>query len=188
MIDTLSIAKSSSEAVFFFFVRFDNQQSLQAENILRSIIRQWMLTSQMSAKFTEAVESASNTCWPRSKLIELLKLRFDGFSKCSVVIDAVDECDPHERHVLFEVLKNVVEACTSKVKLMIVGRSMAADITRYFPSFEQVSMERAPVTRDLETYARQCVQERYQQGLLRMRDESLLDYISTILTQRAQGM
>ncbi|KAK9419055.1 putative NACHT domain-containing protein [Seiridium unicorne] len=188
VVDCLLMSRKTTESVFFFFLKFDDNRSLQAEVILRSIIRQWIHPSQVSDEFAKAVEDANKTCYSTQALLRLLCLRLEALSQSYIVIDAVDECDRLERQLLFQVLNSLLRTTSLKMKLLIVGRNIDIGIKASFPDVIHICMDKAPVERDIGTFVRQSLSERYQIGQLSISDEHLVDVISDILTRGAEGM
>ncbi|KAI1455549.1 hypothetical protein F4805DRAFT_270567 [Annulohypoxylon moriforme] len=188
VVDHLLSGRSTSQAVFFFFPRFDNRSSLQAETILRSIIRQWMHQDHVTKDFQDAFEEAQKSLFSPQALQKLLYVRLSMFSSNFIIIDAVDEFDHPERQSLLEVLGDIVRASSLVVKLLVVGRSMEDKVKKLFPQVKHISMDTAPVARDLEHYTRQCLKERLWIGQVQMGDEHLLEKVCQALTKGAEGM
>ncbi|KAK9787712.1 hypothetical protein SCARD494_10411 [Seiridium cardinale] len=74
------------------------------------------------------------------------------------------------------------------MKLLIVGINIDIGIKANFPDVIHICMDKAPVQRDIGTFVRQSLSERYQLGQISISDEHLLDEVSEILTRGAEGM
>ncbi|SPO05181.1 uncharacterized protein DNG_07867 [Cephalotrichum gorgonifer] len=92
VIDYVLLEKRSSETlVAFFFLRFDDQESLKAENILRSIVRQILQSATSAGELESLLEDASLDPWAGLRDIStLLEKSVNRLKNLYVVIDGVD--------------------------------------------------------------------------------------------------
>ncbi|KAI0898812.1 hypothetical protein F4806DRAFT_455691 [Annulohypoxylon nitens] len=188
VVDNLLSGRSTSQAVFFFFPRFDNKSSLQAETILRSIIRQWMHQDHVTKDFQNAFEEAQMALFSPQTLQKLLHVRLSMLSSSFIIIDAVDEFDHSERQFLLDILGDIVRASSLVVKLLVVGRGFEDEVKKPFPEAQHISMDTATVSHDLEYYTRQCLKERLWIDQEQIADEHLLEKVCQALTKGAEGM
>ncbi|KAL6794164.1 ankyrin repeat-containing domain protein [Trichoderma sp. SZMC 28012] len=190
VIEKLLTEKRSPDVfIGFFFIRFDDRQSLNAEVILKSIVRQMLNVSTIY----ERVEAQLNNMQLdlASGLIEIAKL-LQGiaakFKKLYIVIDGLDECTKSERHDLLETLHSVLKA-RPNTKLFLAGRdSVSREVQLKFPTLIQIPMDCSSAQSDIATYVEGIVQEKLKTEELIVGDPDLIEDIKAALSDGANGM
>ncbi|KAL7786099.1 hypothetical protein V8C43DRAFT_290502 [Trichoderma afarasin] len=173
----------------FFFIRFDDRQSLNAEVILRSIIRQMLDISSIYKRVETSLEnmqlSFASTINEISKLLQKMVAEF---KTVYIVIDGLDECSKPERHDLLETLRSIVHI-GPKIKLFIGGRdSVSREVQRTFPTLQQVSMDCLSARSDIAAYVEGIVREKLNDEELIVGDPDLIEDIKVALSEGADGM
>ncbi|KAI9732361.1 MAG: hypothetical protein M1834_001568 [Cirrosporium novae-zelandiae] len=179
--------------IVYFFPRFDEDASLQAETILRSIIRQ-SLENLDDATFPNDLESClinitKSPITGIKDLQTLLQKRIAISRTFYIIIDALDECEKSEREIIFSILSSVIASPQSNAKVFLAGReSIDKEIKRWFTSRQHVSMGSPEAHSDIVTYTREVIDERLSTEDLVVGDIDLVENIQNALVQGAQGM
>ncbi|KAI0867543.1 hypothetical protein GGS24DRAFT_495258 [Hypoxylon argillaceum] len=189
VIDHLLVTKSNPGAIVsFFFVRSDNQESLKAETIMMSILRQRLPSaSELSDKMEDRIKDIASS-GDFDSIVTLLGDITSGLSKFYIVIDGLDECDKPERTVLLEALSSLSVLCMN-LKLLPVSRdSLSEEICRHFPVLQRISTGGVGTNNDIAAYVEGIVHEKLDNGDLRIGDTSILEEIKKALIEGADGM
>ncbi|KAK4064438.1 hypothetical protein Trihar35433_7955 [Trichoderma harzianum] len=185
------LTKERSPDVFisFFFVRFDDRQSLNAEIILKSIIRQMLNVSKLYEKVETLLDNMQlNLASGLDEIAKLLQSTAAEFKKLYIVIDGLDECTKSERHDLLEILRSVLNV-RSNTKLFLAGRdSVSREVQIKFPTLKQISMDCSSAQSDIATYVEGIVQEKLKTEELIVGDPDLIEDIKAALSDGANGM
>ncbi|KAK3312928.1 hypothetical protein B0H66DRAFT_631817, partial [Apodospora peruviana] len=191
-IDHLFIHREQDETVLFVLLSHSDSSSLQAETIIRSLIRQNLDAENLAQEFAMDILKAKSSLWDVPDLIGLLQKKSAFCRQTYVVIDALDELDPQERRVLLDAL-SVLTSGQSRygglIKLLVTSRTgTKPDIKRVFPTAVHMSLEAYGAQAELAAYTKAVVEERLQSGDLYVTDTTLVDEIVTALGNGAQGM
>ncbi|KAK3393558.1 hypothetical protein B0H63DRAFT_491470 [Podospora didyma] len=177
------------EIVAFFFPQFDDPESLYAETVIRSIIRQSLepetLSEEMEASLLEMDQK------PSTGLVELtvlLRKRVAQSKMFHIFIDALDEFEPTERRALLDLLASLGSS-GSGLRVFLAGReSLSGELKGKLTGIERVSMASAEANTDITLYIEEALQERTQNQDLVIRDQSLVLDIKQALVKHADGM
>jgi hypothetical protein len=189
VINHVLIKKNRDDRAAFFFLQYDNSDSLTAETIIRSIIRQ----STDATTLPEHVEYQLREL-DRKYFVQLqdwaflLRQRVEHSGIFFIFIDGLDECDAAERRALLEVLSSLA-ITTLGLRIFIASRdSVYVDLKGRFSHIEHVSMAPVNLASDIRIYVEATVQERMRNGDLVCGDTRLLNDIRDTLTRHADGM
>ncbi|EHK48434.1 hypothetical protein TRIATDRAFT_236441, partial [Trichoderma atroviride IMI 206040] len=190
VIDKLLTEKRGPDVfISFFFVRYDDRQSLKAEVILRSIIRQALnqcgfaedveiLLEKIQASLSSGLE----------ELLELLQKIVTAFKVLYIIMDGVDECERQDRSDILHVLSSLATA-TLNTKIFLASRdSISLEIQKRFPTLHRLAMNCSSAHSDISTYVDGIVQEKLQSEELIVGDSRLIEDIKLALTEGADGM
>jgi len=110
-------------------------------------------------------------------------------TSATIVVDALDECDPATRHELLRALKEVVTRSASLVKLFISSRDNA-DITLRLADVPNIYIKASDNGEDIERFTHQEVDKAIQEQRLLGGNVSddLREQIKLKLIQDSQGM
>ena len=188
VIDYLLINRQDNDSISFFFPRFDSEESLKSDTILRSLIRQ-NLHREMMPVVADDLKRAEGSAYNVSSIVAFLLTKFSLFSTNYIVLDAVDECEPADRRIIFEVLSSVLHQSKSTVKIFLASRDALEDeIKKMFPLAINIRMDAPGAALDIEAYTRQCLGERQEMQQLALGDKLSLEDVCKVLTDGAQGM
>ncbi len=179
----------TGEIVTFFFPQFNDPQSLCAETVIRSIIRQSLdpvaLSEEMEASLVEMNQKPSTGV---GELTVLLRQRLAQSEKFFIFIDALDEFEPRERRELLDVLASLGSS-GSGLRVFLAGReSLRGELHDKLPATECLSMASAEANTDIALYIKEALQERIENRDLVVGDQSLILDIEQALTKHADGM
>jgi hypothetical protein len=114
----------------------------------------------------------------------------DEYPLATIVLDALDECDPGRRADLLDVLEHVLQDASSLVKIFISSRTDQDIVLRLesYPSLE-IDPERnhVDIRRFVETETKTLIQ-RKRLLKLSQKQETMRDIIITELSEQARGM
>ncbi|MCJ1309800.1 hypothetical protein MMC25_003461 [Agyrium rufum] len=180
-----------SPMIGFFFCRFDDQHSLQAETILRSLLRQVLQT-------TDAYQAVLKDIVNRDGAIDsqlLLKniqhafvraLNTDGLK--FIVIDGVDDCEAQTRNALFTTLRLLLKSC-KHLKVFISARDKTQlGSLNDLPYHHCRTIGSRELEQDIVNYVDDTIRERRESKELIVGDESIIPLIRDALVSGSQGM
>jgi ankyrin repeat protein len=146
-LEELAKPHESVKVVYFFFSDRD-ERFRTVSSILRSLLKQFLTTSNLFRYVSDIVETDSSTD-SEDTLWEILEAIFHApiFSKIYCIIDALDECDEGSREWLLSRIVRLAEASAQKqrrvLKLFVTSRPVM-DITRKLNSFLCVDLRANP--------------------------------------------
>ncbi|KAI0144755.1 hypothetical protein BJ166DRAFT_557699, partial [Pestalotiopsis sp. NC0098] len=187
IIDYLSLNREPQNAVCFFFPMFDFPKSLEAETIIRSLIRQNLELAHVPY-VEDYIKAAESSYYDFTSLRGLLRCKLNLFEKNFIVIDALDECMPSERQLIYETLKSAFGS-GSAIKLLIISRgSLKEEVKSMIGIDFQIPMDSPEASMDLPIYIRQCLEDRRDTGDLAINHPGTLEKIIQSLIAESQGM
>lgn len=113
-----------------------------------------------------------------------------GFPQTTIVLDALDECEPTTRELLFDVLDSIVaETSETPVKVFVTSRD-DADIRKRYAGRPDVYIQDRDNSADISCYVRAEIGECIRRGRLLDGEVSaqLRDRIVSVLEAGANGM
>lgn len=177
-----------------FFCQYNNEISLQATTILRSILRQ--LLDQDMVLF-KAIEPQLETLLEQNPLdvTRLEHLLSDILKSIKstypvvMIIDGLDECSERQMKLVLKALRNVKLLNPRGLKLYLAGDDRITDLitTIIDPAFV-VYTQSTEASSDMEELVRQLVFAKREDGDLTVGDMLLFDEIVEALSKGAQGM
>ncbi|EXM16537.1 hypothetical protein FOTG_15184 [Fusarium oxysporum f. sp. vasinfectum 25433] len=162
VIDYLLTKRSSPQShVTFFFLRFDDSESMRAETILRALARQLVTIQDVSGQTKQALEiiqsAHENISSNLSRLLTHLLSRKGPPSW--VIVDGIDECQREERQILIKVLTSMLDDGVN-ARLFVTSRDYANSIFKGdYVNLEQVFMNCSLAQRGMAQLVDQAVQK-----------------------------
>lgn len=182
----------------YFYCNYKEELRRDPASILRSLIKQLCLRSPNS-NFPAPVQAVYTQRKQDSDLANLLSTTeckallvklAAGFPRTTIVLDALDECEPTTRESLFDALDSVVaEATTNPVKVFVTSRD-DADLRKRFVSRPNVYIQDRDNSADIACYVRTEIAECIRRGKLLDGQVSaeLQDRVVRVLEAGANGM
>lgn len=147
-------------ALAYFYCNYKEDQRRDPSSILRSIVKQLCL-ADLGEGFPEPVSVIYRE---RKKVADLgrllnveesknlLVILATGFLRTTIVIDALDECDPDTRANLFDVLEAVVSSSKGNhVKVFVTSRD-DGDLRKKFEDSPNVYIQERDNSGDINHY------------------------------------
>ena len=123
------------------------------------------------------------------KETESLVLQVLADNPATLIIDAMDECDPRTRHFLFEFLDTAVKVSSNVVKVFLTSRNESDIVCRLRTTpniYIDMQKNEIDIRRFIDVGIKQAVmQKRLLNGQV---SEALQSKISSTLDSRARGM
>ncbi|RAK99918.1 uncharacterized protein BO80DRAFT_426008 [Aspergillus ibericus CBS 121593] len=194
VIDHIQEALSNTpnhEGLAFFYCNRNDVGTSQPLSVAQSYIRQLSTTARGEWEYFQV--SLEKTCVElRSKgahldlgtCKKLLTNSLSLYPRTTLVLDALDECDPVSREKLILLFKEVLRTSTRPIKLFISGRP-DGDIRHHFSSQPTIEIQSSDNHKDIETYVCQML-PRLAEKNSEMRD--LQPVITSRILGSCQGM
>jgi hypothetical protein len=96
----------NDEGFAFFYCDRNGSRRAQPDSILQSFVRQLSIPAQkpqhIQSRITEAFKKArkNGTDFRPDQCVELVQDCLDGYRTTTLIIDAMDECDPDDRYII----------------------------------------------------------------------------------------
>ena len=176
--------------VIYFFCQFDRAESLSASIILSSLVRQLLDTKTLSKSIEASVENLLKVPCPEAQELGILLKDVLVITKCNFIfIDAIDECSKPEWEVLLDVLRDIVVSCSSVVKVFLaVRQGIAEEVGNAFACHYQATMDSSEANADIRTYIQNVLAEKVDRKKLVVGNPELVNEITDVLVQEANGM
>ena len=188
MSDLYSNSIASRSTISFFFCRFDNAQSLKAEAILRSLIRQSLERHGLNDQlFQDLVSILEYSQVEFESLISFYESAI-GTKPHLIVLDGVDECPEQEQVAILKALSVFIQS-TARSKVFLTSReSLRKIISKELTIDHHVSTRNQGAETAIASYVDLLVDHAYSSKELVIGQTSLLVDIKDALRQGAQGM
>ncbi|KAK2471615.1 hypothetical protein H9L39_16606, partial [Fusarium oxysporum f. sp. albedinis] len=189
VINHVLVEKDRDDHVVFFFLQYDNSDSLTAEVILRAIIRQSVDATSLPEQIEHQLRELDQKHFvPLQDWAFLLRQRIENSGKFFIFIDGMDECSATERRALLDVLSSLATD-TLGLRIFITSRdSVFVDLKGRFSHMEHALMTPVNLASDIRIYVEASLQERMRNEDLVLGDPRLLNHIRDTLTHHADGM
>ncbi|KAF2725462.1 hypothetical protein K431DRAFT_215605 [Polychaeton citri CBS 116435] len=174
----------------YFFCRYNDEQSLSATTILRSLIRQCLNAASLIKDTVDCLTLVLAQPLIEGKdLQKLLELSTSTFSAHYIVIDGIDDCAKSERRVLLETLSVAVRSSKVPIKLLISSRMEATnEINQLFRRVHTISISTLQFEADVSTYVDSIISKKLEHGDFMVGDSALLLQVTQVLIAKAEGM
>ncbi|MCJ1395393.1 hypothetical protein MMC18_008277 [Xylographa bjoerkii] len=185
----------------FYYVRSPAEpQRSDPDEILRNILKQlYCSTSDQSYRepvmkaYEERRLAAKKDCATPAKLIlaeavELI-IEMSQHEAATIVIDALDECDPYRRHELLQALDEIIQRSAKSIKIVASSRD-DVDITCRLKHSPNVIIHATNNQNDIERFVNQELRLAIERKriLCGAVSSDLEDKIRHTLTRNAQGI
>ena len=179
-----------SNAVAFFYCDYKDPATQKAPLILGSLIQQISKQDEQSLekveKFCEIRNPGftENFNYDPQELRDLLRSISLSFDCATVIVDGLDECGVDTTEVT-ELLKSLNNEAGGNIKTLFLSRN-EAEIRACLEDYTQVAI--AAKSSDLMLYVGAEIDSRVRKHKLRIKDNSLKEYIMRRLVEEAEGM
>lgn len=197
LIDDFEADRNPNPIYFYCQRNSAEPERSDPEAILRSLVRQMSCLRPGGALLQPVVELynmrkeegfAAGSLDSHECTALILKMTKDRLMT-TIVIDALDECDPEKRGVLLEALSTIVDNSTGLVKIFISSRD-DQDIVLHLGECPNLKIQASHNQDDITRYVNSEVGEvihskKWRSGKV---DEKLEQEIKLALIEKAQGM
>ena len=127
--------QASAPIAYFYCVRSTSEpERADPDEIMRSILKQLCssksslpIREPVATKYQELKEAAEDNGYlePQKLLVDQCVELILGLltnNPATIVVDALDECDPNRRHELLEALDNIIQNSANIVKVFVASR------------------------------------------------------------------
>lgn len=194
--------ESPAPISYFYCVRNTSEpERADPDEIMRSIVKQLSSSTSavairepVAATYKKLRKVANETgCQEPSNLTitecEALILELLSSNPATIIIDALDECDPARRHELLEVLDNIIQQSSNVVNIFVSSRD-DNDIVCRLENSPNVIINATDNEKDIQRFIVSQVDQAIKNRRLlsgRVSNE-LKQQIIDVLTNGAQGM
>ncbi|KAI0451730.1 ankyrin repeat-containing domain protein [Xylaria acuta] len=189
VVDYLFLEKGRSDCLLsYFFIDSSDRESLMAETIMKSILRQRLPpAAQLSDKAEERLRRLNDDSDLDGIITFLRDITYTS-APSYIVIDGLDECERPDRVRLLQALSSLV-GIAANTRLFLAGReSLTEEIRTHFPTNRQISMDNPGAHDDMGVYIHGILREKINMGELRVGESGLITEIENALSQGADGM
>lgn len=167
----------------------DNADSLQAEIMLRSIIRQSIDPMAVPEHIEIKLKELHKTLFVKlGEWANLLQYIIQQSTVHFILIDGLDECSAVERRTALKEL-SLLSASSPHLKIFVTSRdSVSIDLRGRFPRMAHISMACDSLALDIRAYIDASIQERLRNEELVLGDPHLEMEVKDALTTHADGM
>ena len=179
---------ANSYTVSFFFCQFDNQKTLATDDILSSLLRQYLdaigYNPETEKKLTRLLSFSA------VDLEDLVQFFKDVVAKTLfVVIDGLDECPEEQQSSALDALKSLASTDSKLLRILVASRySLKRQIELRWSHFYHVSTECLAAKPCVSEYVDICIDEAYEKKQLVLGDEAVLGAIKQKLKSYGKGM
>ncbi|SCO87393.1 related to vegetatible incompatibility protein HET-E-1 [Fusarium oxysporum] len=191
VVDYCTEKAEASEALAFFYCKRDEDNRRSPQDILRSILRQLSnpVKDVESGTIHVALKDLPNrlalngTTFDVPTCENLIGKLIEGYSKTTIILDALDECDRNNREELMRVLSNLANG-SSKFRVFISSRH-DEDILRHFKGTPVMEMEATDNEEDISWY----VEDRlFQDSRWAYLSPELQEEVGAVFHEKSLGM
>lgn len=190
VIDSIKEYGESHEAVAYFYCKRDEDNRRNPWDILQSILRQ--LTSDLisdECKVHSRLKGLPDELERKGKTFDFLTCKIlieeiiQDYSRTTIILDALDECDRESREELMIVFDELMEG-NSSIRILLSSRT-DDDIRRHFQSRPVIEIQTTDNEDDTAIFVQDRLsRDRRWDGL----EPSLRNEIKEVFRQQSQGM
>jgi hypothetical protein len=184
--------------VSFFFVRFDDPLSLDADTILRSCVQQLIsainidsLDQQIASELDKSLSEAKWSLFCLESLSKLYLSAAQAIEHWFMVVDGLDECNNDQQSRLLRFFQGLLSgnntAC--KISILISSRETCTNAIRStFPGSQRLTTGLESTSADIGSYVDDIIIDKISTGELVISDPNLLNEILETIASKEQGM
>ncbi|KAF5975896.1 heterokaryon incompatibility protein het-E-1 [Fusarium coicis] len=198
IVEKLSQVRPPQQFVSFFFVRFDDPLSLDADTILRSCVQQLIsainidtLDQQIASELDKSLSEAKWSLFSLESLSKLYLSAAQAIEHWFMVVDGLDECNNDQQSRLLRFFQGLLSgnntAC--KISILISSRETCTNaIKSTFPGSQRLTTGLESTSADIGSYVDDIIIDKISTGELVISDPNLLNEILETIASKEQGM
>ncbi|RKL44968.1 hypothetical protein BFJ72_g3618 [Fusarium proliferatum] len=198
IVEKLSQIRPPQQFVSFFFARFDDPLSLNAETIIRSCIQQLVSAIEMDtldqkvvSALDEQLSQARSALFSFDFLSDLCLSAAKAIKQWFIVIDGLDECSTDQQSKLLKFFQGIISRSdtTPNISVVFASRETCTNAIRsIFPESQRVVTGLESTSVDIDSYVDDIIMDKLSTGELVVSDPRLLKEILTTIASKEQGM
>ncbi|KAF4435897.1 hypothetical protein F53441_13405 [Fusarium austroafricanum] len=198
IVERLSRTSPPQQFVSFFFLRFDDPLSLDADTIIRSCVQQLLsaismdrVSQDMAAELDECLSQAKSNLFSYESLTRLYAAASNTIKNWFVILDGLDECSTGQQSRLLKFFREVLfnTRPDHRMKILLSSReTCTSSIRRIFPGSERLVTGQKQTSADIDAYVNDIIQDKLDAGELAVRDPELEYEIFDTIRRKEQGM
>ncbi|KLO83775.1 Uncharacterized protein LW93_559 [Fusarium fujikuroi] len=198
IVEKLSQIRPPQQFVSFFFARFDDPLSLNAETIIRSCIQQLVSAIDMDTldqkvvfALDEQLSQARLALFSFDFLSDLYLSAAKAIKQWFIVIDGLDECSTDQQSKLLKFFQGIISRndTTPNISVVFASRETCTNAIRsIFPGSQRLLTGLESTSVDIDSYVDDIIIDKLSTGELVVSDPRLLKEILTTIASKEQGM
>ncbi|KAF5590842.1 uncharacterized protein FSUBG_10706 [Fusarium subglutinans] len=198
IVEKLSQIRPPDQFVSFFFARFDDPLSLDAETIVRSCIQQLVsvidmdsLDQKTASELDEYLSQAKLALFSLDLLSHLYHSAAKAIKQWFIVIDGLDECSADQQSKLLKFFQGIISGndTTRYISVIFASRETCTNAIRsIFPDSKRLVTGLQSTSTDIGSYVDDIIIDKLSTGELVISDPSLLNEILRTIASKEQGM
>lgn len=195
VIDHLLKTQEPTEGLAFYYCERRGQSFQISDDVIRSLLRQLAcppekefpnrkihkdLQSLFAGMKDQETQLEIDTCK------EYLHRSVNWYSRITVVLDALDECDKSSRHELFKIINFFSTQSGHSIRVFVSARP-EPDIMACFEKFPVIATENLGVQKDIKSFIRNRITYLWDNSWTSISKEVQTETIDT-LTEKSNGM
>nr|RBQ92847.1 hypothetical protein FVER53263_01723 [Fusarium verticillioides] len=198
IVEKLSQIRPPQQFVSFFFVRFDDPLSLDADTILRSCVQQLIsainidsLNQQIASELDRSLSEAKWSLFSLESLSKLYLSAAQAIEHWFMVVDGLDECNNDQQSRLLRFFQGLLSGNNTayKISILISSRETCTNAIRStFPGSQRLTTGLKSTSADIGSYVDDIIIDKLSTGELVISDPNLLNEILETIAAKEQGM
>ncbi|KAF4440832.1 hypothetical protein FACUT_3150 [Fusarium acutatum] len=196
IVEKLSQIRPPQQFVSFFFARFDDPLSLNAETIIRSCVQQLVsaidmdsLDQKIASELDEYLSQAKLALFSLDLLSGLYHFAAKAIKQWFIVIDGLDECSTDQQSKLLKFFQGMISGKTRNISVIFASRETCTNAIRStFPGSQRLVTGQQSTSSDIGSYVDDIIIEKLSNGELVINDPRLLNEILRTIASKEQGM
>ncbi|KAF5977580.1 hypothetical protein FBULB1_6512 [Fusarium bulbicola] len=191
VVDYCMSKAKSSEAFAFFYCKRDEENRRNPRDILRSILRQLATPIKetggrmihVALKDLPQRLALNGTTLDVSTCERLIRELIEGYSRTTIILDALDECDRNTREELMGVLGNLTNG-SSKLRVFVSSRP-DEDILRHFKGTPTMEIQATDNEEDISSFVKDKL---FRDTRWTVISPDFQEEVKSIFQEKSQGM
>jgi hypothetical protein len=174
----------------YFFCRFNDEASILADTILRSLLRQCLDANSLPKDIESDLVNLLRQTWvDSSALCGILKCAISRYHTVYMIIDGIDECDTSQRSIVLKSLSKLINSSAGIVKLVVASRNTAVrPLTASSTRILDINIRQKQFQEDVGTFIDETLALRIDDHTLHVGDPHVVIEVREALLSGAKGM
>jgi len=187
-------AGQSPRPVYFYCSRSAAElERTNPDTVIASILRQLScaqidnpLPSSLVDKYKKQGQGFESHGLPLEESLQLIIAMIGDYGMITIVVDALDECDPNTRQSLLDAFEDILRESAGLVKIFVSSRD-DQDIVYTLRGYPNLDISSDKNAADIEVFVEKETQRLVQRGRLLRNSRAKVDMQALIIDQVIQG-